>query len=111
MATSLGIKVFWRKKQTVSQCEGQNPEPITFKNLVVHFDQEKFEELLSEGSLVLHTRKHKKISVAKASEQKPALAGQVAGRASSQLLSASTEATDALSKARFPANLKLRFLS
>ena len=27
--------------------QGQNLEPVTFENLVVHFDKEKFEELLS----------------------------------------------------------------
>ena len=73
MATPLGISVFWRNKEIVSQCEGQNPEPVTFENLVIHFDQGKFEELLSEGSLVLHTWKHRKVSMAKVSEQKLAL--------------------------------------
>ena len=48
---------------------------------------------------MLHARKHRKISVAKASEQKPALAGRATGRASSQLLSASTEAKSASRKA------------
>jgi len=62
------ITVFWRNKETVSQCEGQNLEPVTFENLVVHFDQGKFEELLSEGSPVLHIRKHRKVSMAKVSE-------------------------------------------
>ena len=62
---------------------GQNPEPVMFENLVIHYDQKKFEELLSEGNPVLHARKQRKISVAKASE---------AGRASSQLLLASIEA-------------------
>ena len=61
MTTPLGISVFWRNKETVSQCEGQNPEPVTFENLVIHFDQGKFEELLSEGSPVLHIRKHRKL--------------------------------------------------
>jgi len=75
MATPLGNLVFWCNKEMVSQCDGQNPEPVTFKNLVVHFDQGKFEELLSEGSPMLHMRKHKKISVTKVSEQKLALAG------------------------------------
>jgi len=69
----------------VSQCEGQNPKPVTFENLIIHFDQGKFKELLSEGSPVLHIRKHRKVSMAKASEQKPE-------RASSQLLSAPREA-------------------
>ena len=67
MATPLGKSVFWRNKETVSQCDGHHPEPV---NLVVHFDQEKFEELLSEGSPVLHIRKHSKVSMAKVSEQK-----------------------------------------
>jgi len=69
----------------VSQCEGQNPEPVTFQNFVVHFDQGKFEELLSEGSPVLYIRKHRKVSMTKVSEQKPE-------QVSSQLLSASREA-------------------
>ena len=47
MATPLGKLVFLRNKETVSQCEGQNPEPVTFENLVIHFNQGKFEELLS----------------------------------------------------------------
>ena len=84
MATPLGKSVFWRNKETVPQCEGQNPKP-TLENLVIHFDQGKFEELLSEGSPVLHIRKHK-VLMAKVSEQKPE-------RASSQLLSASREAS------------------
>ena len=76
MATPLGISVFWRNKEIVSQCEGQNPEPVTFKNLVVHFDQGKIEELLSEGGPVFHTRKHRKVSMAKISEKKLALVGK-----------------------------------
>ena len=64
METPLGKSVFWRNKETVSQCNDQNLEPGILENLVIHFDQEKFEELLSEGSQVLHTRKHRKISVA-----------------------------------------------
>ena len=68
MATPLGESVFWRNKETVPQCNGQNPESVMFENLVIHFDQEKFEELLSEVSPVLHARKHRKISGAKASE-------------------------------------------
>ena len=99
MAPPLGKFVLWRNKETVSQCNDQSLEPVLFKNLVIHFDQEKFEELLSEGSPVLHARKHRKISVAKASEHKPVLAGRATGRASSQLLSASTEVTGALRKA------------
>ena len=47
MATPLG-KVFFCNKEMMSQCNGQSVEPITVKNLVIHFDQEKFEELLSK---------------------------------------------------------------
>jgi len=96
MATPLGRSVSWRNKETVSQCNGQSLEPIIFENLVIHFDQEK---LIFEGSPVLHTRKYRKISMAKASEQKPALARRVAGRGSSQFLSASTEARNVSCKA------------
>jgi len=92
MVTPLGISVFWRNKETMPQRNGQNTEPFIVQNLVIQFNQEKFEELLSGGTLVLHARKHKKISVAKISEQKPALAGWVTGRALSPLLSASIEA-------------------
>jgi len=73
------------------------------ENLVIHFDQEKFEELLSGGGSVLHARKHRKVSMAKtsvATERKPALTGQATGRTSFQLLSASTEAKSASRKAR-----------
>ena len=38
--------VFWRNK------EGQDLEPITFENLVVHFDKGKFDELLSGGGRI-----------------------------------------------------------
>ena len=69
MVTPLEIKVFWRNKERVSQCESQNPEPVTFENLVIHFDQGKLEELLSEGTPVLHTRKHRKVSMAKISSR------------------------------------------
>ena len=34
--------VLWRNKEAGPQCK-----PITFENLVVHFDQGKFEEILS----------------------------------------------------------------
>ena len=93
MATPLGNSVFWRNKETVSQCDGHHPEPVTFEKLVVHFDEGKFKELLSEGSLMLHAWKHRKVSTTKVSEQKPALAGQVTERTPSQLLSASREAS------------------
>ena len=79
--------IFWRNK------EGQDLWPITFENLVVHFDQGKFEELLSGGGPMLDARKHRKVSVTKVSEQKPALDGRVAEQISSQLLSASREAS------------------
>ena len=82
MATPLGKKVFFRNKVIMSQCNGQSPEPLIVKNLVIHFDQEKFEELLSGGSPVPYARKHRKVSVAKASmatEQKPALTGRATG--------------------------------
>ena len=83
----------------MSQCYGQNPEPIVVENLVIHFDQEKFEELLSGGSPVLHARKHRKVFVAKASvatEQKSALTMRANGQTSLQLLS--TEAKSASRK-------------
>ena len=95
MATSLGKSVFWRNKETVSQCDGHHPEPVTFKNLVVHFDQGKFKELLFEGSPVLHILKHRKVSMAKVSEQKP-------DGASSQLLSASRKASQVPCEPKFP---------
>ena len=63
MAAPLGNSVFFRNKEMMSQCNGQNPEPVVVENLVIHFDQEKFEELLSGGSPVLHTWKHKKVSM------------------------------------------------
>ena len=49
MATLLKKSVFWRNKKAVSQCNDQSLEPVMFENLFIHFDQEKFEELLSEG--------------------------------------------------------------
>ena len=75
MATPLGMSVFWHNKETVSQYEGQNPEPVTFENLVIHFDQGKFEELLYKGGPMLDARKYRRVSVTKVSEQKLALAG------------------------------------
>jgi len=65
MTTSLGNGVFFRNKEMMSQCNGQSAEPITIENLVIHFDQEKFEELLSGGGPALHARKHRRVSVAK----------------------------------------------
>ena len=66
MATPLGTSVFFRNKEIMSQCNDQNPEPVVVENLVIHFDQEKFKELLSGGSPVPHARNHRKVSVAKA---------------------------------------------
>ena len=50
MATLLGRSVFFRNKETVSECSSQSLELVIVKNLVIHFDQEKFEELLYGGS-------------------------------------------------------------
>ena len=65
MATPLGNKVFFHNKEIMSQCNSQNLKPVTVENLVIHFDQEKFEELLSRGDPALHARKHRRVSVAK----------------------------------------------
>ena len=103
MATPLGNKVFFHNKEIMSQCNDQNPKPVTVENLVVHFDQEKFEELLSGGSPVLHTRKHMRVSVAKtlvATEQKSALTVHANLQTSLQLLLASTEAKSVSHEAR-----------
>jgi len=54
MATPLGTRIFFRNKEMMSQCNDQSTEPITIENLVIHFDQEKFEELLSGGDPTLH---------------------------------------------------------
>ena len=78
MATPLGTEAFFSNKKIMSQCNGQSLEPVIVENLVIHFDQGKFEELLSGGSPVLHTRKHMKVSMAKtsvATEQKSGLTG------------------------------------
>jgi len=64
MVTPLGNSVFFRNKKMVSQCNAQGVEPMTVENLVVHFDQEKFEELLSEGGQAYNTRKHRRVSIA-----------------------------------------------
>ena len=65
MATPLGTRVFFRNKEMMSQCNDQSTEPITVENLVIHFDQKKFEELLSGDGSALHTRKHRRVFVAK----------------------------------------------
>jgi len=67
MATLLGKNVFFHNKEIMSQCNGQNVEPVTIENLVIHFDQEKFEELLYGGNPTLYARKHRRVSVAKTS--------------------------------------------
>jgi len=58
--------VLWHNKEAGPQCK-----PITCENLVVHFNQGKFEEVLSGGGLMLYARKHRKVSMAKVLEQKP----------------------------------------
>jgi len=98
MATPLRTSVFFCNKEMLSQCNGQNVEPVIVENLVIHFDQEKFEELLSRGSPARHARKHRKVSVAKApvvTEQKSPKALTTActgGRTLLQHPSVSTEA-------------------
>ena len=65
MATPLGT-IFSTAKSQVSQCDIHTLES-TAETLVIHFDQEKFEKLLSGGSIsLLHVRKHGKITVARA---------------------------------------------
>ena len=41
--------VLWRNKEAGPQYKDQNLQTVTFENLVVHFDQGKFEELLFGG--------------------------------------------------------------
>jgi len=55
--------VLWRNKEACPQSKS-----FTFENLVVYYDQEKFEEVLSGGGLMLHARKHRKVSMTKVSE-------------------------------------------
>ena len=63
-ATPLG-NCFSTAKNQVSQCDDQTLESIT-ETLIIHFDQEMLEQLLSGGSKSpLHVRKHRKASVAK----------------------------------------------
>jgi len=61
MATLLG--------NCFSTVENQVPQCVigsTAETLVIHFDQERFEQLLSVGSInSLHVRKHRKVSVAR----------------------------------------------
>ena len=75
LVTLFGTKFFFRNKEMISQCNSQSAEPITVKNLVIHFDQEKFKELFSGGGPALHVQKHRRVSVAKvplATDQKAA---------------------------------------
>ena len=47
MATPLG-NFFFNNKKKMPQCDGETPGS-TAETLVIQFDQEKFEQLLSEG--------------------------------------------------------------
>ena len=90
--------VLWRNKEAGPQYKDQNLQTVTFENLVVYFDQEKFEELLSGGGPMLHARKHRKVSMAKVSEQKLKAESFQHPQPSVWLV-------------RFPANLSLLFQS
>jgi len=64
MATPLGT-TFSTAENQVSQNDDQTLGSIA-ETLIIHFDQEKFEQLLSGGSKnPLHVRKHRKASIAK----------------------------------------------
>ena len=57
---------FSTAKNQVSQCDDQTLGSIA-EMLVINFDQERFEQLLSEGiTSPLHVRKHRKVSVTRA---------------------------------------------
>ena len=58
--------IFWRNEEACPQ-----PKSCTLENLVIQFDQERFEEVLSGGGLMLRARKHRKVSTTKVSNQKP----------------------------------------
>jgi len=61
MATPLGI-AFSTAENQVLQCDNQTRGFIA-KTLVIHFDQESFEQLLSGGSTnPLHVHKHRKVT-------------------------------------------------
>jgi len=65
MATSLG-KLFSTAENQVPQCDDQTLGSIT-EALVIHFNQEKFEQLLFGGSTSPpHVCKHMNVSVARA---------------------------------------------
>ena len=97
MVTPLGNSVFFHSKEMMSQHNGQNAEPVTVENLVIHFDQENFEELLSGGSSTLHAQKHRRVTIARAplaidqKSAKPASITLVIGRTSLQFSSVSTK--------------------
>lgn len=62
MAIPLGI-FFFNNKNMVSQCDGETLG-FTAEMLVIQFDQEKFEQLISKGSpSPINMCKHRKISV------------------------------------------------
>ena len=64
MLTPLGIALSTAENQ-VLQCDDQTLGSI-IETLVIQFDQERFEQLLSRGSTsLLHVCKHKKVSVAR----------------------------------------------
>ena len=106
MATPLGSIIFFRNKEMMPQCNGQNAGLVTVENLVIHFDQEKFEELLSGGNPTLHARKHRRVSIAKApvaTEQKSTKTISIAraiGRTSLQFPSVSTKTEGILCEAK-----------
>jgi len=65
MVTPLGT-FFSTVENQVSQCDDQTLGSIA-ETLVIHFDQEKFEQLLYGGiTSPLHVHKHRKASVARA---------------------------------------------
>ena len=64
MTTSLGTS-FSTAKNQVWQCDDQTLESIV-ETLVINFNQEKFEQLLSGGSASpLNVRKHRRIFLAR----------------------------------------------
>jgi len=64
IATPLA-NLFFNNKKTVLQCSDETLGS-TAETLVIQFDQEKFEQLLSEGgSSPINVRRHRKISMAR----------------------------------------------
>ena len=102
MVTPLGT-FFFSNKKTVSQCDEQIIGTIT-ETLVINFDQEKFDQLLSEGNLSpVNVRKHQKISLAKtpmAKTWKPKSVSAVTNLAPCELILVSCE-THLAAKLRF----------